>query len=396
MNGNLIFHLHNCKVIYNLENNKYYKYNPKLERLYGSYTIEEKKLRKIGEDYDWSVPAKYKQILDKVYKAHSMRYHYRLDLHQTPSLPETSLRRALVAGVLPKDIILIGDDDLVSVPLALMGHNTVVLDTDEYLLKLIDQINEEFGVFIKVVNQNLFSSFSNEFNNKFDILYTDPISTYEGFKVFIGKGVNFLRDNGTGLISINQRFRQIFEQYCLDTKLIKVKMYRNFSNYYNHRYEVIDDISDLYEIKICKNKKIVKYPLNEEFGEGIFKSQSKMKYFTLIEFFGIKDKPVDKTIEEIINILNYRYKVALSFFKKTIGNIDFWFLYSSSNNSFIKITWNNENNICFEIVMDIYQNIGGIRKSIKEFFQPEYVREEQYVIGIPGISSKVELDINCL
>ena len=63
-------------------------------------------------------------------EVHAGRKRFHTGLGQCPTLPETSLRRALLVGdaddVGALDVLLIGDDDLLSVPLAALGHRVTV------------------------------------------------------------------------------------------------------------------------------------------------------------------------------------------------------------------------------------------------------------------------------
>ena len=105
---------------------------------------------------------------------------------------------------------LIGDDDLVSIPLALMGHDVLVLDVDEYLIDLINQANKFFSINITAKNVNLLNEIGPELKGKYDVIYADPVSTNEGYSVFVKRGYELLKDNGFAFITVTDSETAIF------------------------------------------------------------------------------------------------------------------------------------------------------------------------------------------
>ena len=85
-------------------------------------------------DYAASLSPRAKAAYEALLAAHARRKRFFERVGQCPILPETALRRALLVGdaaeVGVKDVLCLGDDDLVSVALATLGHRVTVYDID--------------------------------------------------------------------------------------------------------------------------------------------------------------------------------------------------------------------------------------------------------------------------
>lgn len=149
---------------------------------------------------------------------------------------------------------LIGDDDLVSIPLALMGHDVLVLDVDEYLIDLINQANKFFSINITAKNVNLLNEIGPELKGKYDVIYADPVSTNEGYSVFVKRGYELLKDNGFAFITVTQRFQPVLDEFAKKASLKEICRYNSFCNSYNHRIDLIDDIANMVKYQKTGNE----------------------------------------------------------------------------------------------------------------------------------------------
>ena len=85
----IICHYGKREYLYSLSKNKFYKNREGIAISNEPSAVIQDKLQSICAAYDWRVPDRYSEILEKTYIAHSMRRHYRMNLYQTPILPET-------------------------------------------------------------------------------------------------------------------------------------------------------------------------------------------------------------------------------------------------------------------------------------------------------------------
>ncbi|MBO9362083.1 MAG: adenosylmethionine decarboxylase [Thermoflexus sp.] len=94
-----------------------------------------------------------------------------------------------------KDIIVLGDDDLASLALALTGlpRSVVVIEIDRRLCNFIEQAARQAGLNITVYCRSLTERLPTELLGRFDTFLTDPTETEHGLLLFIEKGFMCLR-----------------------------------------------------------------------------------------------------------------------------------------------------------------------------------------------------------
>jgi predicted methyltransferase len=127
-------------------------------------------------------------------------YSFRSDLDQCPATLSTVLRRATLLARHSRDLLLVGDDDLLGPALTVTGarERIVVLDADETLLQLIARHVPEHS--IKLVNHDLRDGLPHHLRRRFDEVFTDPPYTLAGQLLFVHRALLALRDDrGAGL-----------------------------------------------------------------------------------------------------------------------------------------------------------------------------------------------------
>ncbi len=138
--------------------------------------------------------------------------HPKRDLDQFFATPQSSVSKAEILikkgfGSLGKNILLLGDDDLVSLTLALLGakSNIYVCDVDNDILESIEKAAKEFGI----TNIKTFvydARNTPKLNtNLFDCVVTDPPYTIPGIDLFLSRALQFLKNpnkNSGGTIAL--------------------------------------------------------------------------------------------------------------------------------------------------------------------------------------------------
>lgn len=374
----------NEKIVYNLKNEKYYRYNKDLmeEKCENRYKIE--KLKQMEEKYSWR---KYgeERIYQKTIEAHSMRTCFNLDYGQTPALPESAVRRAtLVNG---SKVLVVGDDDLQCIPLALLGHEVMVVDIDEEIISVIENINKLFGLNIKTLQANIleYQKIEKKIQKKFDAFMCDPISTYEGFVKFIYNMFYFVKKEGYGYISVNTKMANVFIEFCKKNNITIEAHMKQFSNYYSYKLENISDTSDYFIIS-KKNRKDFIPNLKTC---PMFDSQKEMYYVDIVEYYNVKK--FDKTnIEKIMQILKKEIKKI-----QVIKVMNLTILYSDEIN--ILFQWiNSSDKLFIKMHLPIWMNSHYIQNIISKTIEYSEKRFEQFIGGIPELLETRELDVNHL
>jgi predicted methyltransferase len=132
-----------------------------------------------------------RQVLSAV-RAHP-DHSSRADLDQCPATVETVLRRVNLLARRPVDILLIGDDDLLGLALALSAarRRIAILDADRTLLALIRQF-APVGV-VELSEHDVRHGLPRGLRGRFDEVFTDPPYTLPGQLLFIHRALWALR-----------------------------------------------------------------------------------------------------------------------------------------------------------------------------------------------------------
>jgi len=137
------------------------------------------------------------------------------------------------------DIIVIGDDDLISLGMALTGmpRRIVVLEIDDRLIDFINKKAEEYGFNIIAKKFDVRNDLDDEFRGEFDVFITDPVETIEGITLFLSRAVSGLRGKGSagyfGLTHQEASLRKWheIERRLLSMNLVITDMLRDFNVY---------------------------------------------------------------------------------------------------------------------------------------------------------------------
>ncbi|GKQ35459.1 hypothetical protein ALMP_20020 [Streptomyces sp. A012304] len=128
-----------------------------------------------------------------------------MSIDQSHCTPETKVRRVLAllaSGALPGgSLLLIGDDDLVSLAVAVVGdvlgspivERVTVVDISPEILGYIQKVSAGLGTRVETVEHDLRHPLPAELHDGFDVAMTDPPYTPEGARLFLSRAVEGLR-----------------------------------------------------------------------------------------------------------------------------------------------------------------------------------------------------------
>lgn len=287
---------------------------------------------------------------------------------------------------------LIGDDDLVSIPLALMGHDVLVLDVDEYLIDLINQANKFFSINITAKNVNLLNEIGPELKGKYDVIYADPVSTNEGYSVFVKRGYELLKDNGFAFITVTQRFQPVLDEFAKKASLKEICRYNSFCNSYNHRIDLIDDIANMVKYQKTGNEFFLDFNADMNF----FTSQKEAKVMWTIELFNIDRNGIREQIQSILFEVRDNMDKCLQINKYVSNNNNYYFIFEDNDEFKIVLTDYSDDHIEITVTANDEVYISRIKNIIFNNISFETKREEVFVCGLPVIQGRADMEINTL
>lgn len=132
-------------------------------------------------------------------------------LDQAPCSPDTAMRRALLMlqnGALEgKRVLLLGDDDSVSIAIGLLGRalrqgdltkGVTVIDADERRLSFLRDAAAREQLALQTVHHDLRRPLPAPLRRSFDVIETDPPYTLEGARLFLARGCEALTTRADG------------------------------------------------------------------------------------------------------------------------------------------------------------------------------------------------------
>lgn len=100
--------------------------------------------------------------------------------------------------VIDTEIFVAGDDDLVSIALALteMPKRISVIDIDERLIDFINDTSNEYGFPVKAEVCDVQEELPERLKKRFDVFVTDPVETLPGISLFLSRCASSLKGEG--------------------------------------------------------------------------------------------------------------------------------------------------------------------------------------------------------
>ncbi|MEM4643650.1 MAG: bis-aminopropyl spermidine synthase family protein [Candidatus Bathyarchaeia archaeon] len=151
---------------------------------------------------------RFKEILEDFKRISSNRPTPTLEYFQGYMLEEDVIARTALMHYYHdldgKSIVMIGDDDLLSVALALtrLPSRIVVLDIDSRLGEFLEKVNGEYGFSIEFIRYNVADPLPESLRGQFDVFSSEPLETLSGLRAFISRGVACLKENGVGYFGL--------------------------------------------------------------------------------------------------------------------------------------------------------------------------------------------------
>jgi len=150
------------------------------------------------------------------------------------------------------DIFILGDDDLLSVAIALTGmaKSITVVEIDERINRFIIDFCEKRGITnVYVKRYNVIEELPAEAKKKFDVFVTDPVETYTGLFLFVARCMEALKGKGSaGYMGFTHLEASLtkwwkFERFVVDANMVITDIIRDYTYYpenenqWRHFYE---------------------------------------------------------------------------------------------------------------------------------------------------------------
>ncbi|GAA4239786.1 bis-aminopropyl spermidine synthase family protein [Actinomadura meridiana] len=181
-------------------------------------------------------------------------------LDHVAATAETVVRRALLLGARfwleDARLLCVGDHDLTSLAVAMIHPQveTMVVDVDERILAYIDERAAELGVPVRTRWADLRLGLPSSAESFADVVVTDPPYTPDGVGLFVARGVQGLREQGSGRVLLaygaSDRTPMLalkVQKALLDLNLVSEAVYPDFNRY--HGAEAIGSAADLYVLR---------------------------------------------------------------------------------------------------------------------------------------------------
>lgn len=209
-----------------------------------------------------------------------------------------------------KSFIIVGDDDMLSIALALTGlpSRIVVVDIDARLGEYLGKVCNKYGLNIEFRQYDVSNPLPRDLVGKFDVFSSEPLETVSGLKAFLSRGVACLREGGVGYVGFttaeaSMKKWRVIEQLLLKMNCVITDVIRDFSKY-KMFYETAN-----YEIFVSK----LAFPVDKN--PGIYWYKSSLFRFELLgkpkpiinPEEGVRIRYVD-SVEDITSPLLYRKK----------------------------------------------------------------------------------------
>ena len=147
-------------------------------------------------------------LCEKYQSIYNNRPQVDVTVDQAKGTIETAFKRALLClkkhTLIGKNILCVGDDDLVSIALGLLlkelysdasmiKNRICVFDIDDRYIDYIASIAKQYGLVVECLKIDLKDPLPLSYSNSFDCFFTDPPYTIEGMSLFLSRGISALK-----------------------------------------------------------------------------------------------------------------------------------------------------------------------------------------------------------
>ena len=250
--------------------------------------------------YEHALSERARHAYELLVDAHGRRKRFFERVGQCPVLPETALRRALLVGdaeqVGVKDVLCVGDDDLVSVALAALGHRVTVFDIDDYLLNFLRAAAKELDLPIRVVERDLRDPIVEKNGNGvgvegaasqelYDVFMTDPMSNKDCFEIFLSRAFGLLREGGEGYVAVYGPVSRLFSKVAQSMAFEVENWMARHNRYYSKYMKLHDYESDWVKVRKTEQTRLLHPPDEYSVPLNLYREEYHQRFKSMMSFF---------------------------------------------------------------------------------------------------------------
>lgn len=189
------------------------------------------------------VPKEFEKILREFKEVVKKRPAVSGEFYQEWMYPEEVIARLAYfhfhGDLVDRDFFIIGDDDLVSIALAISGYakRIFVVDIDQKLIEYIEKTaKENRWKNVEAMVYDVGEPLPKELIGKFDVFSSEPLETWSGLKAFFLRGMLSLKVSGAGYVGLThveaslEKWRKI-EEFISSNGFAITDIVRDFSLY---------------------------------------------------------------------------------------------------------------------------------------------------------------------
>ena len=161
-------------------------------------------------------------------------------LGQAPLTPISHIRKLNhILEHSAEKVLMIGDDDLISISLARKGIEVTMLEIDPYTCALIAGIAQEEQLKIDIHQVDLRLPLPKEIPDDFDLFVADPDFTLNAFGLFLCRGLSKIKEGGIGLINFEGtlpqqwKIKKLLKAMQIETTKVQKEKW-TYVSIYNH------------------------------------------------------------------------------------------------------------------------------------------------------------------
>jgi predicted methyltransferase len=256
-----------------------------------------------------AIDGEFKKLLERFKEIVKGHPRIKTEFYQGIVRPEDTIYRVALmkrlGDVVDKEIVLIGDDDLLSIALALtnLPKRIVVFDIDRELGEYIEKVCKDNGLEVEFVEYDVAKPLSKEFVGRFDVFSTEPLETVSGFKAFINRGLACLRERGSGYIGLTYLETSLKKWKVLLSSILSYNcaitdVIRDFSWY-------IDSMREEERESYREFTKLLKFPVPKPEGKELYWYRSALIRIEKLGDGKLEIKPEEEVVIEGVDEESY-------------------------------------------------------------------------------------------
>ena len=212
------------------------------------------RLAHLGRGFAWHVRGcpDAAGLVSLLQRLHSRRKLSLFEHGQTACLPEAGVARCWeLTRRMGKNqkVLIIGDDDLLSLVLARMGHRVTVIDIDQVLIAFLARCARDEKIKIDARVQDVLAPLPDSLVDTFDVVLTDPMSFENCLQAFLSRARNAVKEGGAVFTCVHPRGRGVFQRVAGSLPVDVEDVLYELSTYYYQGFIENWYRSDLYMLR---------------------------------------------------------------------------------------------------------------------------------------------------